>query len=124
MDGHYSNVCLKAMKKFGIEHKSNTIHIMWDDKNKIKFGAPGEPLAQSHKTKRKFVLEDLKCLASDYNICMKSHAIPSLMGKIILDMDNSYALGKCCDMEVTMIIKDRAIYLLNAFQYAAELIMN
>ena len=59
MDGHYSNTCLKVVRKFGIEHKSNTIYIAWDDKNKMKFSTRGEPLAQLHKTKRKLVAEDL-----------------------------------------------------------------
>ena len=51
VDAHYSNACLKSVRKFGINYKENTIFISWDDKNKMKFGAPGEPLAQSHKTR-------------------------------------------------------------------------
>ena len=46
------------------------------------------------------------------------------MGKIIWDANNSYALGKFYDTEVAMINKNGAIYSSNAFQHAAELIMN
>ena len=123
-DGHYSNACLKAARKFDIEHESNAICVALDDKNKMKFGAPGEPLALSHKSKRKQVAADAQFLASDHDMSMKSHAIPSLMGKIMWNEDNSYALGKFYDAEVTMILKDGASYPFSSFQHAAELIMN
>ena len=48
VDGHYANACLKAVRKFGIDHKENTACVPHDDKNKIKIGAPDEPLALSH----------------------------------------------------------------------------
>ena len=41
VDGNYLNACLKAVRKFGIEYKSNTIYITWNDKNKMKFGVLG-----------------------------------------------------------------------------------
>ena len=40
IDGHYSNACLKSVRKFGIEHERNAMFVAWDDKNKMKFGAP------------------------------------------------------------------------------------
>ena len=45
IDSHYSNAVLKGVRKFGIEHINNTLFILLDNKNKMKFGAPGEPLA-------------------------------------------------------------------------------
>ena len=40
VDGHFSNSCLKAVRKFGIDHKENAKMMVRDDKNKMKVGAP------------------------------------------------------------------------------------
>ena len=50
-ESHYSNTCLKSVRKFSINYKRNTLFITWSYKNKIKFGALGELLAQSYKTR-------------------------------------------------------------------------
>ena len=72
----------------------------------MKFGAPGEPLALSSKTRRKFVSEGIQLEASDHDMCMKAHATPSLMGRVTWNDIGSYALGNYCDMEVTMVLTD------------------
>ena len=124
VDGHFSNACLKAVRKFGIDHKENTAMITRDDKNKIKVGAPGEPLALSHKTRQCFVPSDLQFEASDHDMCIKTHFICSLMGKINWPEDNSISLGNYYDMDVTMILKEGALYPSNPFRHCAELILN
>ena len=124
IDGHCSNACLKSVRTFGIEHKKHAMFMPWDDKNRMKFGAPGEPLAQSNKTRRKNVAKDLQFLASDHDMCIKTHAMPSLIGKAMWDEDDSHALGKCYAMDVTIVLKEAEVCPSNSFQHAAELIMN
>ena len=55
---------------------------------------------------------------------MKSPLIPSLFGEVIWNKNNSYTLGDCYNIKVTMALKDTAIYLSNPFQYVSELILN
>ena len=54
---------------------------------------------------------------------MKVCVILLLMEKVIWDENNSYALGSCYTIEITMILKDRDIYSLKSFQHEAKLIM-
>jgi len=124
VDGHFSNAILKAVRKFGIDHKENTKMIVRDDKNKMKVGAPGEPLALSHKTRKCFVPNNLQFEASDHDMCIKTHFVCSLFGLINWPENNSIALGNYYDMNVTMILKEGALYPSNPFRHAAELIVN
>ena len=81
----------------------------WNGKNKMTFGALGEPLALSTKTRRNFVPEGLQFEASDHDTCMKAHVMPSLMGRVTWNEIGSYELGNCHDVEVTMALKDGAV---------------
>ena len=89
----------------------------------MKLGSPGDPLATHPKSRPKFVPEDLQFESSAHDMCIKPHLIPSLMGKILWDVSNSYALGKYCNVEVNMILKEGSIYPSNLFRHDAKLII-
>ena len=57
-------------------------------------------------------------------MCIKTHFICSLIGKINWPEDNSISLGNYYDMDVTMILKEGALYPSNPFRHCAELILN
>ena len=121
---HFSNAYLKGIRKFSILYKNKTTYICWDDKYQIKVGLPGYPLAISHKSRKAFFPEELQFEASNYNMYQKSHLIPSLFGEVIWDKNDSYTLGDCYNMLVTIVLKEGAIYPSNPFQHAADLILN
>ena len=124
VDGHFSNACLKNVRKFGMLHKEHTTYIVMDDKCLMKVGSPGYPLALSSKARKVFVPSDLRFEAADHDMCMKFPLVPSLFGEVVWNENGSYALGDCHNLKVKCVLKDAAIYPSKPFQHAAELMLN
>ena len=81
----------------------------------MNFGALGEALALSSKTRRQFFPQGLQFEASDHDVCMKAHAMPSLIGRVTCNEIGIYTLGNHYDVECTMVLKDGAVHPSNPF---------
>ena len=55
---------------------------------------------------------------------IKTHLVPSLVGKVNWPDNDSIAFGNCYDVDVAMVLKEGAICPSNPFQHAAELMLN
>ena len=91
-------------------------------KNKIKLGAPSEPLALTHRNRKVPVLEEIKFEVSDHGIFIKTHLKKSVMAHVKFPANKIIALSNYHESETMWILKETTLYPSLACQHAEELI--
>ena len=123
VDNRYANTQAKIARKWFIHNSEHTIYISRDDKNKIKVGTPGEPLALAQKKRMIKVPTKIDLSIADHDLCIKTHLTLSVMANINCPANKSPALGNFYDSETVMILKESAVNPSSVFQHASELII-
>ena len=124
VDARHANANCRTVRGWFIRNKHFTKFVSRDDKNKIKVGSPGDPLALANTRRRAFVVKDVKFEASDHDMCIKTHLSPTVMFDINPPENGSNKLGNFYNGTVTTMLKESAIDMSSAFQHASEFIIN
>ena len=63
----------------------------WDDKNKLNFGVPGEPLVMATTKRAGLAIENYQFVYSDHDMGNKSSAILSVVFGVSMTKDSKFS---------------------------------
>ena len=120
IDSYYANAQAKIVRGLFLNYGMRFCK-MWscDDKNKIKLGAPGEPLALATRNRSIWVPKTKDFIAADHDMCNKTSLTPSVVLDIICPEDTK--LKNFYKGKATMILKDSQLEQSDSFRHVVEL---
>ena len=121
VDGHYSNAQAKIVRNaFKMLTSKNCLYWSCDDKNKLKIGPPGEPLALAARARKVWVSQNKDFNSLDHDMGIKAPMILSSMLNINEPVDDK--LGSMYNGNATIWLKDGTLQTSDPFRHATELI--